>query len=104
MVMIAVFFALSQEIASLKSRVNILKKIRYAHATLYQSEFCGFPIMLVQGGVGQNMAETVRNLPNSFRIQVMVSSGFAGGINPGVGVGDLIIGRRIFHTPQEEFN
>ncbi|MBI5788127.1 MAG: hypothetical protein HZA78_04640 [Candidatus Schekmanbacteria bacterium] len=102
--MIAVFFALSQEIASLKSRVNILKKIRYAHATLYQSEFCGFPIMLVQGGVGQNMAETVRNLSNSFRIQVMVSAGFAGSINPGVGVGDLIIGRRILHTTQEEFN
>lgn len=102
--MIAVFFALSQEIASLKSRVNILKKIRYAHATLYQSEFCGFPIMLVQGGVGQNMAEAVRSLSNSFRIQVMVSSGFAGSINPGIGVGDLIIGRNIFHTPQEEFN
>ena len=46
----------------------------------------------------------MRNLLNSYRIQVMVSSGFAGSINPGVGVGDLIIGRRIFHTPQEEFN
>lgn len=99
--MIAVFFALSQEIASLRSRVNILKKIRYAHAVFYQSEFCGFPLMLVQGGVGQNMAETVRNLSNSFRIQVMVSSGFAGSINPGVGVGDLIIGRQVFHSSQE---
>lgn len=102
--MIAVFFALSQEIASLKSRVNILKKIRYAHAVFYQSEFCGFPLILVQGGVGQNMAETVRNLSNFFRIQVMVSSGFAGSINPGVGVGDLIIGRHVFHSPQEVFN
>src|SRR3989304_3065168 len=53
--MIAIFFALSQEIACLKSKVNILKKIRYAHATVYQSEFCGFPLTLVQTGIGKHI-------------------------------------------------
>lgn len=101
--MIAIFFALSQEIASLKSQVNILKKIRYAHAVFYQSEFCGFPVTLVQTGMGKNVSEIVQHLSKYFKIQVMVSSGFAGSVNPAVGVGDLIIGKHVLHSTQEVF-
>ena len=72
--MIAIFFALSQEVASLKSQVNILKKIRYANAVFYQAEFCGFPVTLVQTGVGKNVSEAIHQLSTYFRIQLMVSS------------------------------
>src|SRR3990170_6891061 len=99
--MIAIFFALSQEIACLKSKVNILKKIRYAHATVYQSEFRGFPLTLVQTGIGKNVSEIIQYLSKCFRIQLMVSSGFAGSINPAVGVGDLVIGKHILCSSQE---
>ncbi len=101
--MIAIFFALSQEIASLKSQVNILKKIRYAHATFYQSEFCGFPLTLVQTGIGKKVSEAIQQLSKHFRIQVMISSGFAGSINPHVNVGDLVIGKRVFSASQNEY-
>jgi len=100
--MIAVFFALSQEIASLKSKVNILKKMRYANATFYQSEFCGFPLTLVQTGIGKNVSEIIQYLSKCFRIQLMVSSGFAGSVNPEVGVGDLVIGKHVLYSSQEE--
>jgi len=99
--MIAIFFALSQEIASLKSKVNILKKIRYAHATVYQSEFRGFPLTLVQTGVGRNVSDIIQHLSKCFRIQLMISSGFAGSINPAVGVGDLVIGKHVLYSSQE---
>jgi len=98
--MIAIFFALSQEIASLKSKVNILKKMRYAHATFYQSEFCGFPLTLVQTGVGKNVSDIILHLSKCFRIQLMVSSGFAGSVNPEVGVGDLVIGKHVLYSSQ----
>ncbi len=101
--MIAIFFALSQEIASLKSQVNIVKKVRYAHATFYQSEFCGFPITLVQTGIGKKVSDAIQQLSKYFRIQLMISSGFAGSVNPGVGIGDLVIGKRVLHSPQDEF-
>ena len=101
--MISIFFALSQEMASLKSQVNILKKIRYAHAIFYQSEFYGFPITLVQMGIGKNVSNIIQHLSKCFRIQLMVSSGFAGSINSEVGVGDLIIGRHVLHSSQEVF-
>ncbi|MBM2833098.1 MAG: 1 protein [Candidatus Brocadiaceae bacterium] len=100
--MIAIFFALSQEIACLKSKVNILKKIRYAHATFYQSEFYGFPLTLVQTGIGKNVSEIIQHLSKCFRIQLMVSSGFAGSVNPEVGVGDLVIGKHVLYSSQEE--
>src|SRR3989339_2247628 len=99
--MIAIFFALSQELASLKPKVNILKKIRHAHATFYQSEFCGFPITLVQTGIGKNVSAVIQYLSKCFRIQLMVSSGFSGSINPAVGVGDLVIGKHVLCSSQE---
>lgn len=99
--MIAIFFALSQEISSLKSQVNILKKIRHANAVFYQSEFCGFPITLVQTGIGKNVSESVQHLSKYFRIQLMVSSGFAGSVNSQVNVGDLVIGKQVLYSLQE---
>ncbi|GAN33577.1 MAG: hypothetical protein DYG83_09405 [Candidatus Brocadia sp. AMX2] len=99
--MIAVFFALSQEMASLKSQVNIVKKIRYAHAVFYQAEFHGFPITLVQTGIGKNVSDVVHRLSKCFRIQLMVSSGFAGSVRPEVGIGDLVIGKHVLYSSQE---
>ncbi len=99
--MISVFFAVSQELACLKSQVNIVKKIRYAHAVFYQAEFHGFPITLVQSGIGKNVSDVIHHLSKCFRIQLMVSSGFAGSVNPGVGVGDLVIGKHVLHSSQE---
>ena len=99
--MIAVFFALSQEMASLKSHVNILKKIRHTHAIFYQAEFSGFPITLVQTGIGKNVSEVIHQLSKYFRIQLMVSSGFAGSVNPEVVVGDLIIGKHVLYSSRE---
>ncbi|KAB2831947.1 MAG: hypothetical protein F9K48_11400, partial [Candidatus Brocadia sp.] len=99
--MIAVFFALSQEVACLKPHVNILKKIRCAHAIFYQAEFCGFPITLVQAGVGKNVSEIIHQLSKYFSIQFMISSGFAGSVNPLVGVGDLVIGKHVLSSLRE---
>lgn len=101
--MIAVFFALSQEVASLKPHVNILKKIRYAHALFYQAEFSGFPITLVQTGIGKNVSEVIHQLSKYFRIQLMVSSGFAGSVNPEVAVGDLVIGKQVLYSSRDIF-
>ncbi|MCF6157207.1 MAG: hypothetical protein E3K32_01240 [wastewater metagenome] len=100
--MIAIFFALRQEIESLRSQVNILRKVRYAHAVFYQSEYCGLPITLIQMGVGKNVQEIIQQLSKQFKIQLMVSSGFAGSVNPAVTVGDLVIGKQVLYSFQEE--
>ncbi|MEP9412657.1 MAG: hypothetical protein HRF42_14940 [Candidatus Brocadia sp.] len=99
--MISIFFALSQEMASLKSQVNIVKKIRYAHAVFYQVEFHGFPITLVQTGIGKNISDIIHYLSRCFRIQLMISSGFAGSVSHEVGIGDLIIGKHVLYSTQE---
>ena len=78
--MIAIFFALSQKLVCLKSKVNILKKIRMPMPYSTQSEFRGFPLTLVQTGIGKNVSEIIQHLSKCFRIQLMVSSGFAGSV------------------------
>src|SRR3990172_2206769 len=78
--MITIFFALSQEISCLKPKVNIIKKTRHANALVYQSEFCGFPLTLVQTGMGKNAPEVIKYLSKHLRVQLMVSSGFAGSV------------------------
>jgi adenosylhomocysteine nucleosidase len=102
--MIAIFFALSQETASLKPQVNILKKIRCAGAVFYQSEYHGFPVTLVQTGIGKNAEEIIRYLSKCFRIQLMISSGFAGSVRPEVKVGNLIIGKHALSASLERFD
>ena len=101
--MIAIFFALSQEVASLKPQVNILKKTRYGHALIYQTEFYGFPVMVVQTGVGKKVSDVIHHLSKQVRIQLMISSGFAGSVNPDVRVGDLVIGKDVLSASQNAF-
>jgi len=99
--MIVIFFALSQEIKSLKSRVNTLKKVHFGQAIFYHSEFCGFPLTLVQTGIGKDVSDILRHLSKSFRIQLVVSSGFAGSLRNEISGGDIVIGKRILRSLQE---
>ncbi|MBM4054440.1 MAG: hypothetical protein FJ264_07185 [Planctomycetes bacterium] len=101
--MIVIFFALSQEIASIKSKVNILGKIRFGHAIFYHAEFCGFPVALVQTGMGQNVSSVLQHLSQKFRIQLIISSGFAGALQSGIDVGDIVIGKKVLYATEETF-
>jgi adenosylhomocysteine nucleosidase len=101
--MITIFFALSQEISCLKPKVNIIKKTRHANALVYQSEFYGFPLTLVQTGMGKNVPEIIKYLSKHLRIQLMVSSGFAGSVKQTVEIGDLVIGKHVLYSSQKTF-
>jgi len=99
--MIVIFFALSREIVSIKSKVNILGKIRFGHTTFYHAELYGFPVALIQTGMGQNVSSVLQHLSQQFRIQLVISSGFAGALRPEIDVGDLVIGEKILYVTDE---
>lgn len=98
--MIAILFALNRELASLKPLVTVRKKVTYAHAIFYQSEFQGLPVTLVKTGIGKSASAAVQYLLNQYKIQLIVSSGFAGSINPSVNIGDIVVGKKVLHTSQ----
>ncbi|GJQ49437.1 5'-methylthioadenosine nucleosidase [Candidatus Kuenenia stuttgartiensis] len=99
--MIVIFFALSREIVSIKSKVNILGKIRFGHITFYHAELYGFPVALIQTGIGQNVSSVLQHLSQQFRIQLVISSGFAGALRPEIDVGDLVIGEKVLYVTDE---
>ncbi|MCF6148948.1 MAG: hypothetical protein E3K37_09835 [Candidatus Kuenenia sp.] len=99
--MIVIFFALSQEIASLKSKVNLLGRIRFGHTIFYHAEFCGFPLALVQTGMGQNVFPVLQHLSQQFRIHLIISSGFAGALRSEIDVGDIVIGEKVLYVTDE---
>lgn len=101
--MIAVVCAMSTEVAPIKAQMNILKTFREDSATFYQAEFNGFPITIVQTGVGRDKATTAtRRLLKLFKIHFVISTGFAGGLQKEINIGDLIISKNALYTKHVE--
>ncbi len=90
---------MSTEAEPIKAQMNILKTFRENNATFYQAEFNGFPITIVQSGVGRDNATVATGrLLKLFKIHLIISTGFAGGLQQEIKIGDLIIAKNALYT------
>ncbi|HHT9127046.1 MAG TPA: 5'-methylthioadenosine/S-adenosylhomocysteine nucleosidase [Candidatus Brocadiia bacterium] len=97
--MIAIVCAMSSEVEPIKAQMNVLKTFSEESATFYQAEFNGFPITIVQSGIGMSKAVTVtKRLLQLFKIHLIISAGFAGGLQERINVGDLIIAKNVLYA------
>lgn len=101
--MIAVICAMSSEVRPIRAQMNILKTFCEESATFYQAEFNGFPITIVQSGIGRNKATAaIGRLLQLFKIHLIISAGFAGGLQPEVNIGDLVIAKNALYIKLAE--
>lgn len=101
--MIAIVCAMSMEVELIKAQMNILKTFSEGSATFYQAEFNGLPITIVQSGVGGEKATAATGcLLKLFKIDLVISTGFAGGLRQGIKIGDLIIAKNALYTKHTE--
>ncbi|HLG30659.1 MAG TPA: 5'-methylthioadenosine/S-adenosylhomocysteine nucleosidase, partial [Candidatus Brocadiales bacterium] len=101
--MIAVVCAMSSEVEPIKAQMNVLKTFCEESATFYQAEFNGFPITIVQSGIGRDKAAAATGrLLQLFKIQLVISAGFAGGLQKKINIGDLIIAKNVLYTKHVE--
>lgn len=101
--MIAVVCAMSSEVEPIKAQMNILKTFCEDSATFYQAEFNGFPITIVQSGIGGDKATAAtRRLLQLFKIHLIISAGFAGGLQQTVDIGGLIIAKNVLYAKHVE--
>ncbi len=102
--MIAVLYAIKQEINPIMEHMHVSKKFNVGDMLFYQADLDGLPVTLVQTGIGRNnAAKATDHLLQTFKINLLISSGVAGGIRPGVNLGDLVIAENVSYTKQSDF-
>jgi adenosylhomocysteine nucleosidase len=94
--MIALLFALRNELIDLEHSLAVRKKEKRGPFTWYLGETERSPFVLIRTGIGsQKAAEACEALLRTEAPRLVVSSGYAGGISGEVRKGDVILGRRI---------
>ena len=103
--MIAVLYAIRQEISPLVACMNVSKKFGIDEMLFYKGDLNGQPLTLVQGGMGrENAINAACCLLESTRVDLLISAGVAGGIRQGLNVGDLVVAESVGYTRQDDLD
>ena len=103
--MIAVVCAIRQEVSPLVACMNISNKSDVDGVILYHGDMKGMPLMVVQGGIGRkNAIKATSRLLESANVDLLISAGVAGGIRPGLSVGDMVIAESVGYSKQGDYD
>lgn len=84
--------AIREEIAGIKGRMRIDESVPLNGATAFVGEWEGYRLVLVRSGVGRQRAVTaLQQVCDRYPLAQVISMGFAGGLDPALQVGDLLI-------------
>ena len=93
---IGIIFAMEEELNAFLEKIIILKEydifgLHFFHGTINDVEF-----ILVISGVGKvNAARTCQILIDNYSVDAIINVGVAGGVNPNLAIGDIVIGERL---------
>ncbi|KPJ74529.1 hypothetical protein AMJ52_00345, partial [candidate division TA06 bacterium DG_78] len=90
--------AMDEEITLMKEYMKIEKVDTITQRIFAIGKIEETPCICVKAGIGKtNAALTAEILMREYNVDAIIYSGVAGGINPELGIGDIVISRRIFH-------
>ncbi len=93
---ICILGAVRQEISGLKSRMHVEEQIRLGKSDLWRGTLEDQPVILVRTGIGKkNAVASLAGVMDRFPLGMILSIGYAGGLNPDLDVGDLLIADKI---------
>jgi len=99
---IAIFGAVKEEISGIKSAMNISDHVRLGKTSAWPGKWGKQNIVLVRSGVGKQRAEdAARQVIDRFKPKALISTGYAGALQPGLNVGDLVIADAILEAKEE---
>lgn len=88
----AILSALAEEQQGLLDRLQRPQRVQRAGREFWQGELHGQPVVLALSRIGKvAAATTATTLIEAFGVQRLVFTGVAGGIGPGVQVGDVVV-------------
>lgn len=92
---IAVMSALNQEIAALRANVDRPSTVDIQGSRIHCGHIHGRPVVIASTGIGKvNAAVTTALLVERFEIEMVLFTGVAGGLDPDLDVGDIVIAER----------
>ena len=90
---IAIIGAMDCEIEDIKKEVSDLKEQNYADLKIFTGTINNKVVILAQSGVGKvNAALNTQYIIDTFKPNIIINTGVAGGIANGLDVGDVVIG------------
>jgi adenosylhomocysteine nucleosidase len=92
---IGLICAIPQEVADLRADLEHDERVRVGGFDFDQGRLDGRPVVLAQAGIGKvNTATVATLLAARFGARALVFSGVAGGLDPGLAIGDVVIALR----------
>ncbi|GGO77093.1 5'-methylthioadenosine/S-adenosylhomocysteine nucleosidase [Marinobacterium nitratireducens] len=97
-VSIGIIGAMDQEVELLKSAIDGCEEQRFAGYSFYTGKLHGQPVVLLQSGIGKvNAAISTALLLQVFAPDCVINTGSAGGFDPALDVGDVVISTEVRH-------
>jgi len=94
--MIGIIGAMHEEIIELKNMISNLEEEKVLDLTFFKGTLEGKEIVLVEGGIGKvNSSVCTTLLIDRFKIDQLIFTGVAGGTNPDIEVGDIVISNEL---------
>ncbi|ASA19591.1 5'-methylthioadenosine/adenosylhomocysteine nucleosidase [Paenibacillus donghaensis] len=89
---IAIIGAMEEEVAPIRSQLADVRVLQVAGATYWSGRWDGREVVLVRSGIGKvNAAMTTAVLLERFRVELIINTGAAGGLDPELAVGDVVM-------------
>lgn len=90
--------AMDEELKLIKNNMKIERVDTISQRIFTIGEIEGMPCICVKAGVGKvNAALTAEILVMKYDVDAVIFSGVAGGINPELGIGDIVISQTVIH-------
>lgn len=101
--MLAIMGAFSQEIIDLRRQMVIEETIAGRGFRLYRGKLKNKDTLLVQTGMGKQRAESaIRFALERYPVTAIISLGFAGALNPEIGIGAVVVCSTLHGQPGSE--
>lgn len=96
---IGILVAMEEEIRRLTAEISKEEQFEIANQKFYDGEIHGVPVTIVQAGIGKvNAAVATSLLIDHFKADIVINTGSAGAIAPGLKIGDLVIADQLSYN------
>ena len=102
---IGIIGAMELEVETLKSRMQVSRKLTKANMEFNEGTLNGAEVVIVRSGIGKvNAALCVQILADVFEVTHIINTGVAGSLNSKLDIGDILISRIALHHDMDATN
>lgn len=100
---ICILGAVREEISGIRRQMTVHQQTKLGKADVWSGSWEGRPIVLVRTGIGKIRArDALSQVQGKFRPAMIVSIGYAGGADPRLRVGDLLVADKVLELPSAD--